>query len=474
MLECMYINRLLCPHAVRTPKFFYRKLFLWRGYFKDERRGGFMNTMALNNVYNNFLVSYAPKGTTPYDTHKKSELRSVYNSIVKLNKESPLYLLDATKDTQAFAVGIKEGARELRNTIASLGGLDEDKLLNKKKAFSSNENIVSASYIGEADNAENTEPLEIEVNKLAEPQVNHGLFLPSDSMKLTPDTYSFDVGINDLNYEFQFNINPDDTNKSLQERLSRLINNADIGIEASTVEDENGNSALRLQSIATGLKDGKDIAFTVTDNKTSKTSGAVSYLGLDDVTRPASNSSFLLNGQEHETSSNNFTIEKTYEITLNGISSTEGETATIGIKNDTESLQENISHLIGSYNNFRKAAAEHLTAQSKNSTLLSEMDRISSYYRNDFKDLGIEVGEDGSMEINSDKFTSAASTDDIKERLSSVKGFTNSLLRKSNEISLNPMHYVNKTIVAYKNPGKSFANPYTTSAYSGMMFNSYC
>jgi hypothetical protein len=36
------------------------------------------------------------------------------------------------------------------------------------------------------------------------------------------------------------------------------------------------------------------------------------------------------------------------------------------------------------------------------------------------------------------------------------------------------MDYVDKKIVAYKNPGHNFASPYITSAYSGMMFNSYC
>ena len=102
----------------------------------------------LNNVYNFYMTTYAPKSSTPYDTHKKSELRSVYNSIVKMNKESPLFILDTSKESREFAVGIKENARELRNTIASLGGLDEEELLNKKVAYSSNEEIATAKYIG--------------------------------------------------------------------------------------------------------------------------------------------------------------------------------------------------------------------------------------------------------------------------------------------------------------------------------------
>ena len=46
----------------------------------------------LNTVYNNYLAAYSPRQLTKYDTHKKSELRSVYKSIVKLNKDAMPYL----------------------------------------------------------------------------------------------------------------------------------------------------------------------------------------------------------------------------------------------------------------------------------------------------------------------------------------------------------------------------------------------
>ena len=46
----------------------------------------------MNTVYNNYLTTYTPKPLTKFDSHKKSELRNVYNSIVKLNKDAPWYL----------------------------------------------------------------------------------------------------------------------------------------------------------------------------------------------------------------------------------------------------------------------------------------------------------------------------------------------------------------------------------------------
>ena len=40
---------------------------------------------ALNTIYNHYLSAYAPKGTTRYDAHKRSELKSIYNTILKQN-----------------------------------------------------------------------------------------------------------------------------------------------------------------------------------------------------------------------------------------------------------------------------------------------------------------------------------------------------------------------------------------------------
>lgn len=434
-----------------------------------------VNFAALNTVYNHYLTTYASKGTSPYDTHKKSELRNVYNSIVKMNKEAPLYILDTSTQTQAFAVGIKEGARNLRNTIASLGGLDETEMLNKKAAYSSNEAIVSARYIGDSKDADTTPSFEIEVHALASPQSNMGNFLESDTLvALKPDTYSFDIGIQDLNYEFQFAINSTDTNRDVQGRLSRLITNADIGLESDILEDAEGRSALLIRSQSTGLEEGKAALFNVSDTHTSKTAGSVSYLGIDRLATPAANASFSIGTTLHSASSNTFSVEKAYELTLNGISPMEGETASIGLKTDVESLAENVSHLLGSYNEFLQAAASCSPDHARSQRLLREVTTMSSYYKDSMESVGIKLKENGYLDLDKSVMRESMLNSDIKELFAPIKEFTNTMLRKSNQIALNPMEYTDRTIVAYKYPGRNFATPYITSAYSGMMFNSYC
>ncbi len=429
----------------------------------------------LTNVYNFYLTTYAPKSSTPYDTHKKSELRSVYNSIVKMNKESPLFILDTSKESQRFAVGMKENARELRNTIASLGGLDEEELLNKKVAYSSNENIATAAYIGSSKPMDDTPSYEVEVKSLASTQVNMGRFLADEeNVSLPPDTYSFDVSIDDLSYEFQFSIKATDTNRDVQDRLSRLINNAGIGMTAQVIRDDNGNSSLRIESAATGLKNGKYNQFHISDNRTSKASGAVDYLGLDYIASPPTNASFVVNGEEIASTSNHYTIENTYHLQLKGVSSEEGETASIGLKTDVESLAENINTLVRGYNSFLQAVSEYGENHPKSNRLFNEMSSVARLYAKGLTQAGLNLNLDGTLEVDSDVFRQKATSEDAREAFSSMRGFTNSILRKSNQVSLNPMNYVNNVIVAYKNPGKNFATPYITSAYSGMMFNSYC
>lgn len=433
-------------------------------------------SMTLSTVYNNYLSTYTPKALTKYDTHKKSELRDVYNSIVKMNKDAPWYLPTTSRQTQHYAVDLKENARELHNTIAQLGGLEEGNgLLSKKSAYSSDEDIVKATYIGPQKAKEEIPELQLEVKSLASSQENLGYFLPDERVALPPDTYSFDVGVNDMNYEFQFTIGESETNREVQERLVRLINNSDIGLRASLAESE-GRTSLKLTSESTGLGSGRSQIFTVGDSHTSKASGTVDYFGLDYVSRDASNAQFLLNGEERTSSSNHFTIGKLFDVQLTGISP-EDKAVQIGLKTDVESLTDNVTHLVSGYNDFIKAVSTYLDSQSQSGKLVQEFKGIAAVYRPSMESMGMNISEDGTLNVNRDQLKqSALQSDNINETFAYLKGFSTTLLRKSDQVSLNPMDYVDKTMVAYKNPiaSRNYVCPYSTSAYTGMMFNSYC
>ena len=427
----------------------------------------------LNTVYNNYLAAYSPRQLTKYDTHKKSELRSVYNSIVKLNKDAPWYLPTTNKDTQHYAVSLKENARELHNAIAQLGGLEQDSMFRKKSAYSTDTEVAEAAYIG-SDALTSTSPeFDLKVKELATPQENLGYFLPDLATTLSPATYSFDISINDMNYEFQFNINEGDTNRQIMDRLSRLINNADIGIQANVAESDS-RYALRLTSDATGVPANKAYHFRVSDDHTSKASGVVGNMGLNYISHPAGNACFLINGEERSSSSNHFTVGKLFDVQIKAVSP-EDKPVHIGLKTDTESITDNINQLISSYNSFIRSAASYLETQSRSRQLVREFSSIASHYGTSLENMGMQLQDDGILSVNDEKLQqAAASAGNDLSSFSVLKDFSSSLLRKSDQVSLNPMDYVDKKIVAYKNPGHNFISPYTTSAYSGMMFNSYC
>lgn len=452
-----------------------------------------MANTVMTTVYNQFSTTYMQKKALGrYDTHKRSELRTLCNSMAKVNRDAPLYLIDGSAESKRYVIGLKEDARELHNTIISAMGDVETAAFNNKIAYSTNPNIVSASYIGEsvaqlsgdADTSSDgsvtsstgeVPGYEIEVTSLASPQVNLGNYVPKDELGLIPGEYSFDISVNDMGYEFQFNINEGDTNQDVQQRLARLINNSKIGLNASVEENDEGLSSLRIESTRVGIDYGQNSkVFTISDQNTSKLSGAVDYLGIDYVAREASNAHFTVNGIEASATSNNFVLQNTYEITLNGLSENEGQTTTIGLKPDTEAFQENISNLIGGYNSFIRSVSEYQDTQARSNHLVKEMNRIAGFYQQEMEKLGISTSKDGILELDSEQLNQAIATEETSEALASLKSFSQSMLRKSSQISLNPVTYMNKIVVAYKNPANTFLSPYVTSAYSGMFYNNYC
>ncbi|MCR5798866.1 MAG: flagellar filament capping protein FliD [Lachnospiraceae bacterium] len=434
------------------------------------------NNAVLSSVYNQYLTTYAPqKSNSRFDAHKRSELKNVYNSMLKVNRDAPLYKIDNSAESREFIIGLKEGSRVLHNNIVSVIGDVQNAKLNGRIAYSTDESIATAEYIGNNDETDAEEQYEIEVRSLATPQVNLGLYLPKEERDISTGKYAFDVVVGSQAYEFQYTIKEEETNFDIQNKLSRLINNAGIRLSSSVEEDENGYTALRIESSQKGSSaDEVAGAFTITDSKDRKVFGSVPYLGIDYVAREATSAEIVVNGQETESSSNVFLMNKKYRITLNGISPAEGVTTRVGVKPDTEAVVENISNLVGSYNNFIKSMNAYSSGLNKNETLFMEMNNIIKPYSNEMAKVGISISEGGTLDMDVDSLTKAINESADPESVDALNSFTSSILKKSNDISLDPVAYINKKVVAYKNPGKNFTSPYTASAYSGLLFNSYC
>ena len=102
------------------------------------------------------------------------------------------------------------------------------------------------------------------------------------------------------------------------------------------------------------------------------------------------------------------------------------------------------------------------------------MTGVVRIYNQTLSSNGININSDGLLEINPAKLKEASEEGTIIDSLTELSRFKNALQHKSGSVMINPMEYINKTIISYKNPSRPSSDPYMTSLYSGMMYNSYC
>ena len=253
-----------------------------------------------SDVYNYYVSTYQPyAGNSRFDSHKKSDLKNVYNRIVNSTKDAPLYKIRTGTEVTKFAIDLKENARRTQNLVSSLQTESDDieSVFHKKVATSSNESAVAVEYMAASDSDNSVDGFTLGVRRLARPQINRGNFLESRGHDFEEGTHSFDLDTTQNSYEFQFNVGSSDTNQDVQRKIARLINTSDVGLSAKIIDRGGTQSALEITSKHTGLAEGEDYLFDI-HSDTAQTE--LGLLGIADVTQSAANSSFTLNGTPHE------------------------------------------------------------------------------------------------------------------------------------------------------------------------------
>ncbi|MGN0327428.1 MAG: hypothetical protein ACI4D4_00470 [Lachnospira sp.] len=439
----------------------------------------------ISSVYSYYLSQYGHKANSKYDSHTRSQLKNTYSKVVRVNSQTPTYKLDVTEAAQKYAIDLKENARELSNIASELSDADSGTMTFKKSAISSNPDAVSAEFIG---NNGSVDGFEVSVKQLASNQVNTGNYLQPNSKLIQPGDYSFDLSINNLTYEFQFNVDENESTNDIQNKLSRLINRSNIGLIASVIEDSLGNTALSIESEATGLPGIKPTIFNIRANNdrqinnpdfvegfdkptTEKNDFLINTLGLERVTQYPGNAIFAINGEERFSPGNDITINKAYVLSFHN---TTEEPVTVSLKADVDSIAESINELISGYNKLISVATDESNDRfDGNVKLRKEIAAIARTYKEQLNSNGLTVNDDGSIEVNKNAVLKAANENSINGIFESLDSFKNAIQSKAEDISVNPMNYVNNKIVAYKNPHRTITDPYNLSAYSGMMFNGY-
>ena len=434
--------------------------------------------MAKIDAYAYYLSTYAQYRPTRYDSHKKSDLRKIYNAIVKTNRDAPLYKLSSGDDVAKYAIDIKENAKSIQNVVASLSDSYGDfaDSFRRKVAVSSDEESVAVTYIGNGTEDTELENFNIEVKQLSTPQVNTGNFLRDDGLSIIPGSYSFDLNINLAAYEFQFNVNPGETNLGVLKKLAGLVNRSSLGINATlqhgTTDIGEPATALKLTSRQTGRINDEPI-FTIKPSPNADSMQFLEQLGIERISQQAENSRFLVDGEELTSLVNSFTIGNTFELSLKK-ASPEGQPAEISFKTDVDAVADNIMTLVDSFNRILDIAqnsSEEATGETNK--LLNEMSALSKGRRESLGEIGLIVADDGSVSLDKKKLEAAIQPDRADVTFNRLSNFKNAIGAKADAIAINPMNYVNKVVVNYKNPGKTFTAPYFSTVYSGMMLDRY-
>lgn len=429
----------------------------------------------IDSAYDYYISVYGNQATSRYDTHKKSDLRRIYNSIVKSNKESPLYKITNIDSAKKYAIDIKENAKAIQNVVASLSDSygEFSNSFQKKVAISSDEDTVEVNYIGDGKEENQTEHFEIQIQKLATPQVNIGNYLKDNALSFLPGSYSFDLTTNASVYEFQYNVSSGDTNSMVLTKLANLVNGSNLGVQAELLDNGSGSSALALTSKQTGLAPEESYLFSVKPSADSASINAMGLLGINRISRPAENSDFLLNGTPQSSLSNAFTVNNAFELTLKK-NTKEGSPATIRFKANTDAIADNIQTLLDAYNKALRVAA-HYSEESigHSQRLFAELSSSAKERSDSLAAIGINIESDGTLNIDREILANALTPERTSSTFQTLTEFKDSVGSKANAVSIDPMKYVDKVVVEYKNPGRNFAAPYVSSIYSGMMMDNY-
>ena len=424
----------------------------------------------ISSVYSYYLSQYGNKSYSKYDSHTRTQLKNTYSKVVKINSQTPVYKLDLSTAAQKYAIDLKEHARALENITEDLSDGADGTMTFKKSAVSSNASAVNASYITDFGAASDDESFDINVKQLACSQLNTGNYLQPRSKHIKPGEYSFDLSINDVIYEFQFKVDNSETTNNIQNKIARLINRSNIGLTANIKEDSLGNTAINIESESTGINGTTPVIFSIKSDDANN-QPLIDTLGLDRVTQYPANAIFDVDGDERSSMSNSITINKAYDVKLSKVTE---EPVTISLKADADSIVESLNELVAGYNNLISVTNDennnHFQGTEK---LQNEIASIARSYKKQLADSGLSLNKDGTISADKEVIINADNKDALSHIYESLNSFKNSIKEKAENIALNPMDYVNNKIIAYKNPLRSFPDPYNLSAYTGMMFNGY-
>lgn len=430
--------------------------------------------MPLLSVYNNLIQGLITLCPNRFDTHKKSELQNVYRDIMRLTSEQPLYKVTFDESAQEYTLGIKNAALSLSSMIKELNISDGTSVFKNQILVSSDPATVDVSSLEGTTLQDIDLPLSVEVSRLSSPQENHGNFVLSGDAALVSGQYNFTIGIEENVYSFQFNVSHGSTNLELQNKLADFINKTAIGLRTRIVQKpETGESRLDLIAIAAGSSDGES-SFRPADVRFPDTAshGIITHFGLNNIGVPPENTVFSINGMSKEVRGRSYLYNNALTLSIKDTTVTP---VSIGRVTNQEPILEKMRNFVEKYNSVFQYVQEKQPENNRARKLLYDLGNSMRQFSSDLQKCGLLLSKTGTLSIDETTLYAAAGNGTLEQLFSSESRFSSTMIKKFSDISLNPMDYLNKTVVTYPNiTARKSINPYVSSIYCGLLYNNYC
>lgn len=346
---------------------------------------------------------------------------------------------------QIFSKESEAALKQLYNDVSDLAGkakkltlTDFNSVFNDRTAISSDPNVLTgtaidafSSYSGATEATYN-----ISVTQLARGQENTGLELnAADSSVVNTGTNAFNVNINGQDHELGIEVVEGDTNEDVLQKMAQAINEAGIGISTEVTDGiDEGTKGLVITSDYTGT----DSTFTISDIS----SNAVTATGIDSVSTSAQDAAYKVGGTDYTSGSNTIYLDDgMVTVNLQGV----GESS-LTVAPDEEKVENAITDLVSEVNSFIDFL-ENNTDYIKDE-VLSSINSFINDHKRELEYFGITQGEDGRLEVDTDKLATAAGQNlaGIKEAFSGFDGLAVQMDNYASHIATDsPLNYAKES-----------------------------
>ena len=155
-----------------------------------------------------------------------------------------------------------------------------------------------------------------------------------------------------------------------------------------------------------------------------------------------------------------------YVLNVKELSMELGEATESVLKDGSGGLEESMDRMAETFNELLRKSDEFGRANGKPSRPGGELRNMVRKFTDELTRSGFQIDDEG--------FLTPPKAGDGEE-LFPPMGFVSELAAKAEEMSMNPMEYVEQKVYSYGHlSGQYTGTAYENSLYSGMLFNSYC